>query len=382
MLKLVLPEYERVFGTEASRVFNKKEKKAPISDVAIAMGGYTTSIMWDNKERTGSYWLREVYSDKDAYVVSEKGYKTNLGFYACDVGCCPGLKFESIDEIINLVSGELEDLGEGVKKGKVYVPLYVEKENQDKLQQLLKEKKIKPLDQKIVTFPTNSTKQNMCYVYPKNCVTEGDIQMQGERIRSKPVERKDYSYYEYEGELYLLLEINSCYNDEYIYMKLLDGKYYKNGNDVFFKVVETDLYVDEENKEAYFDKILFAGIPFDHTAEPPEDFDKSDIRQYLDVYLQELEKLQQVVRKIKDKTQSDTKTNSEYSDSTRTNSAMNDNKLADYFSLLCKKSDLLGTQIEQLEEKLRKAKEQKKDIDKKIEEHRTKMDQEGMKDGR
>ena len=165
-------------------------------------------------------------------------------------------------------------------------------------------------------------------------------------------------------------------------MKLLDGKYYKNGNDVCFKVVETDLYVDEENKEAYFDKILFAGIPFDHTAEPPEDFDKSDIRQYLDVYLQELEKLQQVVRKIKDKTQSDTKTNSEYSDSTRTNSAMNDNKLAYYFSLLCKKSDLLGTQIEQLEEKLRKAKEQKKDIDKKIEEHRTKMDQEGMKDGR
>ena len=322
------------------------------------MGGYTTEIIHDYKERTGDYWLREVYSDADARSVTKDGYSSIIGLFACDVGCCPGLEFESIDEIANLVSGELEDLGEGVKKGKVYVPLYAEKEKQDKLQQLLKEKKIKPLDHNIVTFPTNSNKQNRCYIiehpeyYP-------DVE-----TRSLPVKRKDYSYFEYEGELYLLLEINSCYDDKFKFMKLLDGKYYKNGNVVFFKVVETDLYVDEENKEAYFDKILFAGIPYNHTGKPPVDFDKTDIRQYLDVYLQELKKLQQVVREIKDKTQSDMKTKSENNGSTTTNSAMKDKDLAKYFLQLCEESDSLGTKIEELEKELRKAKEQKANIDK------------------
>lgn len=365
MLKLIIPKNEDIYGPESSKVFDIIGRRAAMSDVAIATGGYIgedNHIEGDNslKGRTGWYWNENKYNYSDALSVDAGGGKgfNCVGFRY--IGVCPALQFSSIDDLTNVLSGELEDLGDGIKKGKLYVPLYVEKEIQDKLLKL--DGKIKPLDQNIVFFPTDSNYYG-----------------------GKPVKQKYNSYYEYEGKLYLLLDVNSCYDGEPI--QFTNGEYYKDGDKIFVEVRETDVYPDENKKEngyykAYFDKILFAGVPFDHTGVYPDDFEKSDMRRYLDVYWQELEKLQSVVRKIRDKGQSNWETNPENDVLATTDILKEAQNLANYFTQLCVKSASLEKQIRDIREQLANAEKDKKDTDKQIKSFRELMNQGGTEDGR
>ena len=339
MLKLTLPKRERIFGPEKSKVFEIIGGKAFIADVAIATGGKfddNSHVEGDNllKERAGWYWTGDKVDNDNMLAVTAEGTK----FYPRPVisrgfSVRPALQFSSIDDLTSLVSEDLEDVEEGIKKGKVYVPLYVEKENTIQLQELLNDGKIKPIDPNKVSFPTFLG-----------------------TFESEPFRQKNNFYYAYEGDLYLLLEFTNAR----ISAKLNDGRRYGNGDSILLKVEETDLYVDEEKKEAYFDLLLFAGVPI------------TKMEQYFDVYLKELLALQKVVREINGKSQSNLKTSPKDYDN-----AMEAQKPAQYFSKLCAKSASLDVKIQELMKQLKQIEAEKKDIDEKIGQCRRLMSQEG-----
>ena len=297
MIRMIIRKPEDINATENKKVFDIIGRQAPMSDVAIATGGYVSGnshIIGDNslKGRTGVYWTKGRCDDSRARTFGSLGdlYYNNV----CDrdVGVRPALLFSSIDDLTNVVSGELDDF-QGIKRGKLYVPLYIDQNAQEQLLRLLNDEKLEPLNQNKVTFPTDS---NRYYDY------------------GKPFKQKNNSYYKYQDKLYVLLDVNSCYDGNPI--QFTDGKYYKDGDKIFAEVVEVYVYFNEEKNEnedyvADFDRVLFAGVQFNHTGRYPKDFENSDIGRYLNVYWQELEKLQLVVKEIKDKGQSNLETNPE-----------------------------------------------------------------------
>ena len=306
MIKMIIRESEDINATKNKKVFDIIGRQAPMSDVAISTGGKVSgsfnNIKGDKslKGRTGVYWTKGRYDDWSARVIYFNGDELCSGFDERSVGVRPALKFSSIDDLKNVVSGELEDF-QGIKRGKLYVPLYIDQNAQEQLLRLFNDGKLEQLNQNKVTFPTVS---NRYYDY------------------GEPFKQKNNSYYKYQNKLYVLLDVNSCYKGKPI--QFTDGKYYKDGDKIFAEVVEVYVYFNEEKNEnedyvADFDRILFAGVPFDHTGRYPMDFDNSDIGRYLKVYWQELEKLQLVVKKIKDKGQSNLETNPKNLDTTDSN---------------------------------------------------------------
>lgn len=297
MIKMIIRESEDINAPKNKKVFDIIGRQAPMSDVAISTGGKVNgiyNIKGDKslKGRTGVYWTKGRYDNWSGRVIYFNGDELCSRVDGRSVGVRPALKFSSIDDLKNVVSGELEDF-QGIKRGKLYVPLYIDKNAQEQLLMLFNDGKLDPLNQNKVTFPTDSNRYN---------------------DYGKPFEQKNNSYYKYQDKLYVLLDVNSC-NDG-IPIQFTDGKYYKDGDKIFAEVVEVYVYFNEEKNEnedyvADFDRILFAGVPFDHTGRCPIDFENSDIGRYLNVYWQELKKLQLVVKEIKDKGQSNLETKPE-----------------------------------------------------------------------
>lgn len=176
------------------------------------------------------------------------------------------------------MSGKLQDLGDGIKEGELYVPLYAEKKvQQQKLRDLLKYGHLKAIPQDVITFP------------------ESPI---GYGRRSQD-EQKYTKYYQYDNDIYLALYVHSSYNDgpfHYGPIPFNNGEVYHNGDRIFIKVKKTTLYVDEKRRKAFFVPILFAGVPISQTEEYPEYFEDSDMGLYLKDYLKNLLELQQVVK--------------------------------------------------------------------------------------
>ncbi len=368
MIKMIIPKKRNI---DNSKVINRIGKKVAVSDVAIATGAYVSEYAYideDNslKGRTGWYWVKNKFNDTCVYAVYDDDNEDYFSVDVRDIGVRPALEFSSIDDLTNVVSGELEDF-QGLKRGKLYVPLNMGEKSQKELQKLLKEGKMKELPQDKGTFPTliDSKKYND-YV--------------------KPFTKKNNSYYEYNGDLYLLLDVNKCFDGEQTQFN--NGKHYKDGDRIFVEVKEAYVYFDEQEKTedgnyiAYYADMLFSGVPFNHTGVYPENFEASDMGKYLPMYWQELEKLQKVVRDIKNKWQSDLKTNPENNVQATTDSSIEAQKLANYFTQLCRISASLDEKIADLNQKLEEAKKDKQAYDKKIEKFRRLMDNGGTEDGR
>lgn len=391
MIRMIMRKPEDINATENKKVFDIIGRQAPMSDVAIATGGYVSEsshIIGDNslKGRTGVYWTKGRCDDSRARAFGSLGDLSYNNVCDRDVGVRPALLFSSIDDLTNVVSGELEDF-QGIKRGKLYVPLYIDQNAQEQLLRLLNDEKLEPLNQNKVTFPTDSNRYN-------------DYR--------KPFKQKNNSYYKYQDKLYVLLDVNSCYDGDPI--QFTDGKYYKDGDKIFAEVVEVYVYFNEEKNEneyyvADFDRILFAGVPFNHTGRYPKDFENSDIGIYLNVYWQELEKLQLVVKEIKDKGQSNLETNPKNNvlDTTDSNihkntppiegteqlakeiatesivsNEMRIDKIIDYFNNLKKQSTELDAERIELIEKLDKIEAKKAEITRTIKEVEALIGKEGV----
>ena len=84
------------------------------------------------------------------------------------------------------------------------------------------------------------------------------------------------------GKRYVRVKTNSCYN--YSEITLSNGKRYKNGDYVWVEVSPIKWLIDEKNDIALSEKILFAGVQFNHEKNYKGDFDRTDIKWFMDTY--------------------------------------------------------------------------------------------------
>ena len=329
MIEPMLIRSEMIYGPNRSKAFEKMGIAARVNPVAIAMGGLVTDYHVKGDEslygRTGWYWNKDIsYTSCAAHAVFCDGTDFCNYVYRRDIGVRPALHFSKIEDLTNVVSGDWIDCGDRIKKNTFYYPNYVpDKKTQDNLMRLKNSGQLKEIDQNRVKFIANSKKYCEPFT-PKYC-----------------------SYYEYEGDIYLLIDVNSCYDGKPV--QFPNGKNYKDGDFIFLKVGKQELYADEDYKEAYCRDEEYAGIPFSHTGEYPENLVDSDIVKYNALWWEEVEKLQQVVREIKGKSQSNLEINSENTIQATTDKQEKAQELADYFTQLRKESDSLGAEIQKLE---------------------------------
>lgn len=94
---------------------------------------------------------------------------------------------------------------------------------------------------------------------------------------------KSYDEYEYNGKKYVRI-IANLYDD--IQQRLSNGESYNTGDAVWVEVEPIKWLVDEEEKIMITKDSIFSGIPFfyDATEYSTEDFDKSDIKMFMDNY--------------------------------------------------------------------------------------------------
>ena len=93
---------------------------------------------------------------------------------------------------------------------------------------------------------------------------------------------KQHDEYEYNGKRYVRIEVNSG-KSQYA---LSNGETYRDGDNVWVEVSPVKWLVDERGKVMLTDKLIFSGIQFNHTRDYyTENFDKTDIKTFMDRYL-------------------------------------------------------------------------------------------------
>ena len=90
--------------------------------------------------------------------------------------------------------------------------------------------------------------------------------------------------YEYNGKRYVRVEANSYYDGGDL--TLSNGEQYRDGDNVWVEVQPVKWLVDEKEKVMLTDKLIFSGVQFNHTRDyHTRDFDKTDIKTFMDRYL-------------------------------------------------------------------------------------------------
>ena len=104
---------------------------------------------------------------------------------------------------------------------------------------------------------------------------------------------KQHEEFQLDGKRYVRVEAKYCYSE----FKLSNGESYRNGDPVWVEVSPVKWLVDERAKMMLTDKLIFAGVQFDHKRNyHTEDFDKTDIKTFMDRYLsKELEQSRETI---------------------------------------------------------------------------------------
>lgn len=270
---------DQYFGSGQLEVIRKKGTKAAITDFSILLGGFVSDYHLDNDNslegRTSWYWTKSDDGDNDARVVSSHGtsYWNNVSLRIG--GARPALPFSSISSIpTNGVSGRIVDGIREVEYG-YYPQKAVDKRMQGILEQAFKSRRIQKTGN---GYTTDSVKYDEY---------------------NTPFQAQRHDEYEYNGKRYVRVKANSDYDGSEF--TLSNGEKYRDGDYIWVEVEPVKWLVDERAKMMITEKLIFAGVQFNrqrnyHT----RDFDKTDIKTFMDKYLSK-DLVQQ--RKIGEQTQ-------------------------------------------------------------------------------
>ena len=255
---------EQCFGNDKLDILEKRGIKAAITDFSILLGAYVSDNNHiDNDSslegRTGYYWTKSDYGDNDARVVNGLGNVAML--VNRSGGARPALPFSSIFSIpTNGESGKRARDGILEVEYGYYPQKAASKDMQERLERAYRSGSI---SRTINSYTTDSRKY---YAH-------------GEKFLAKQHEE-----YEYNGKRYVRVEANSCFDGENF--TLSNGEQYRNGDNVWVEVSPVKWLVDEKAKIMITDKLIFSGVQFDHTrGYHTENFDKTDIKTFMDRYL-------------------------------------------------------------------------------------------------
>ena len=253
---------EQCFGNDKLDILEKRGTQAAITDFSVLLGGWVSDYHVDNDSslegRTGWYWTKSDDGDNDARVVDASGLR-RLPVISRDGGARPALPFSSI--------GSIPTNGESGKRGRdgileveygYYPQKAVSKDMQERLERAYRSDSILRTRN---SYTTDSRKYD---------------------DYNEKFSEKQHEEYEYNGKRYVRIEVNSG-KSQYA---LSNGESYRDGNNVWVEVQPVKWLVDEKEKIMLTDKLIFSGVQFNHTRDyHTRDFDKTDIKTFMDRYL-------------------------------------------------------------------------------------------------
>ena len=97
-------------------------------------------------------------------------------------------------------------------------------------------------------------------------------------------EPKQHQEYEYKGRRYVRVEANTSFGGDQF--QLSNGELYRDGDNVWVEVSPVKWLVDEREKVMLADRLIFAGVQFNHTRDyHTRDFEKTNIKTFMYRYL-------------------------------------------------------------------------------------------------
>ena len=266
MNKFTFLTEEQCFGSDKLEILQKRGTKAAITDFSILLGAYVSSyyhIYNDNslEGRTGWYWTKSDDGDNDACLVDDDG----IGDEACvnrrSGGARLVLPFSSMDSIpTNGESGKRARDGILEVEYGYYPQKAVSKDMQERLERAYRSGSISRTRN---SYTTDSRKYD---AYDKKFLA------------------KQHQEYEYNGKRYVRVKVNSCYDGNNF--TLSNGESYRDGDNVWVEVQPVKWLVDEKSRIMITEKLIFAGVQFNKESNyHTRDFDKMDIKTFMDKYL-------------------------------------------------------------------------------------------------
>ena len=256
MNELTFLTQEQYFESEKLDILQKRGTKAAITDFSILLGGLiigkTNTNYWhiDGDEslggRTGWYWTKSDVGYNGVRVIAgdARGDRNPFNVNERIIGARPALSISSLSSIpTNGVSGAPKRAKDGVLEVEYgyYPQKAVSRDMQERLEKAFKSRKLTRIGTK---YTTDSRKCD-----------EHDEEF-------SPKRHDEFQLY---GKRYVRVEANSSFNgDEF---KLSNGETYKDGDCVWVKVEPIKWLVSEEDKLMLTEKIIFAGVQFNHETE-------------------------------------------------------------------------------------------------------------------
>lgn len=269
MDNMTLLTYEQIFGDEQLDIIKKYGTKCAVTDFSILLGNEISDYTYtnvgeeteDKKERTGWWWTKTSYPGYSAgvRVVTHNGDGSSDDVDTRLSGARPALPYSSIKLIAsNEVRGKFD----------------------------IKEVEYGECPQTIVD-KTLSKKLEKCYnedvpfeidlVRTGNVYTTDSVKYDEYDTNFEPVEYEEFAY---KGEKYIRVVAGYNGNGE----TLSDGRKIIAGQAYWVRVEPIKWLVDEKANVALSKKILFSGVQFLNDKEYDGDFDKTDIKKFMDGY--------------------------------------------------------------------------------------------------
>ena len=254
---------EQCFGNDKLDILEKRGTKAAITDFFVLLGGWVSDYHVDNDSslegRTGYYWTKSDDGDNDARVVYDDGSRSHDIVFIRSGGARPALSFSSISSIpTNGESGKRARDGILEVEYGYYPQKAASKDMQERLEGAYRSGSISKTRN---SYTTDSRKYAAC---------------------NEKFLEKQHDEYEYNGKRYVRIEVNSG-KSQYA---LSNGETYRDGDNVWVEVSPVKWLVDEREKVMLTDKLIFSGVQFNHTRDyHTKDFDKTDIKTFMDRYL-------------------------------------------------------------------------------------------------
>ena len=256
---------EQCFGRDKLDILKKRGTKAAITDFSVLLGGWVSGEHIENDSslegRTGSYWTRSDDGVNDVRVVVGSGRRICSDVLYRFGGARPALPFSSI--------GSIPTNGESVKRARdgileveygYYPQKAVSKDMQERLERAYRSESISKT---------------------RNIYTTDSVDHNKDDTSFQPQTHQEY---EYNGKRYVRVEANSYYDGGDF--TLSNGEQYRDGDNVWVEVQPVKWLVDEKEKVMLTDKLIFSGVQFNHTRDyHTRDFDKTDIKTFMDRYL-------------------------------------------------------------------------------------------------
>lgn len=254
----------QIFGNNRLDIISRYGTRCAITDFSILLGGnvspnYYTSEGKTRKDRAGWWWAKTPYDDDGARIVYVDGEGFWSGAFSRDGGARPALHYSSIQSISsNEVRGKF-DIKE-VEYGE-YPQTIVDETLSNKLEKCYNED---------IPFEIDLVRTGKVYTTDSVRFIDEDTSFRA----------RTHIEYEYNGSKYIRF-VGDLNGDRKV---LSDGRTIIVGQAYWVRVEPITWLVDERANIALSKKIIFSGVQFKNCRNYDGNFDKTDIKQFMDNY--------------------------------------------------------------------------------------------------